>query len=348
MPGKRVEKKNPPEKAKKKACGGKPREPEPPGKRPGKRNPPEKAKKKACGELVKCIQGREEMKILVVGGTRFFGIPMVEKLLADGHDVTIATRGNAVNPFADRTKQILMDRTDPESVKAALSGRSYDVVIDKIAYSSNDVKALLPNVSCRKYIQMSTCSVYGTDHEGIREEEFVPREYPLEWMDRNENYGEGKRQAERGALEFLGADQCVFVRYPVVMGEHDYTGRLKFYVEHVVQGRPMYIDDPDDKMAFIHEKEAGMFIAHLVDQQVSGAVNGASFSMISPREIISYIERKVGRKAVFDDHGDIAPYNGATANISYDTSIARGCGFTFSKVEDWIYKLLDHEIIGNP
>ena len=160
--------------------------------------------------------------------------------------------------------------------------------------------------------------------------------------------GEGEKESLRGALEFLGADQCVFVRYPVVMGEHDYTGRLKFYVEHVVQGRPMYIDDPDDKMAFIHEKEAGMFIAHLVDQQVSGAVNGASFGMISPREIISYIERKVGRKAVFDDHGDIAPYNGAAANISYDTSIARGCGFTFSKVEDWIYKLLDHEIIGNP
>ena len=33
------------------------------------------------------------MNVLVVGGTRFFGIPMVEKLIADGHDVTIATRG---------------------------------------------------------------------------------------------------------------------------------------------------------------------------------------------------------------------------------------------------------------
>ena len=32
------------------------------------------------------------MKILVVGGTRYFGIPMVNALLAQGHDVTIATR----------------------------------------------------------------------------------------------------------------------------------------------------------------------------------------------------------------------------------------------------------------
>ena len=31
------------------------------------------------------------MNILVIGGTRFFGIPMVNELLTAGHDVTIAT-----------------------------------------------------------------------------------------------------------------------------------------------------------------------------------------------------------------------------------------------------------------
>lgn len=32
------------------------------------------------------------MKILVIGGTRFFGVHMVNELLADGHHITIATR----------------------------------------------------------------------------------------------------------------------------------------------------------------------------------------------------------------------------------------------------------------
>lgn len=32
------------------------------------------------------------MKILVLGGTRYFGISMVEELIRQGHDVTIATR----------------------------------------------------------------------------------------------------------------------------------------------------------------------------------------------------------------------------------------------------------------
>ncbi len=59
------------------------------------------------------------MNILVVGGTRFFGISMVEQLIAAGHDVTIATRGKAANPFSDKTKQIIMDRSDYDSVKSA-------------------------------------------------------------------------------------------------------------------------------------------------------------------------------------------------------------------------------------
>ena len=105
------------------------------------------------------------MKILVVGGTRFFGIPMVEQLLTDNHQVTIATRGNASIPFEGKMEHITLDRSDYDSVKRALQGKEYDIIIDKIAYCSNDVKNLLENVSCKKYIQMSSCSVYFEDKE---------------------------------------------------------------------------------------------------------------------------------------------------------------------------------------
>ena len=33
------------------------------------------------------------MNILVIGGTRYFGIHMVNKLLEQGYNITIATRG---------------------------------------------------------------------------------------------------------------------------------------------------------------------------------------------------------------------------------------------------------------
>ena len=42
------------------------------------------------------------MNILVIGGTRFFSIHMVNELLTAGHDVTIATRGKASDSFGDK------------------------------------------------------------------------------------------------------------------------------------------------------------------------------------------------------------------------------------------------------
>ena len=47
------------------------------------------------------------MKVLVIGGTRFFGIHMVNELLSKGHEVTIATRGNAMDGYGSRVSRII-------------------------------------------------------------------------------------------------------------------------------------------------------------------------------------------------------------------------------------------------
>ncbi len=281
------------------------------------------------------------MEILVIGGTRFFGIPMIEKLLEEGHMITVATRGNLKNPFEDSTENIILDRTDPDSVRQAIGNRYFDVIIDKVAYSSNDVKALLENVRCGKYIQMSTCSVYTECKEGIKECEFEPKTYELKWQNRTDDYTESKRQAERAAYEYMNGSDCIFVRYPIVLGVHDYTNRLKFYVEHVIHEIPMYLDDMDYGMSFIHEKEAGEFMAYLASADVNGAFNGSSYGYISPGEIIRYIESKTGKKAVLTEEGDNAPFNGLVANESFDTEKALSAGYRFSNLRDWIFELID-------
>ena len=284
------------------------------------------------------------MKILVVGGTRFFGIPMVNALIDAGHDVTVATRGNNALGFGGSVKQVVMDRTDAESVKRAVKDESFDVVIDKVAYSSNDVRSLLPNIKCDRYIQMSSCSVYKKDAPLIGENEFDAAKYPLVWADRTEDYDESKRQAERAAYEFMDAGKCVFVRYPIVLGENDYTGRLRFYVEHIMNDSPMFVDDLDYGISFIHEKEAGEFIAFLAGADVCGPINGCSKGTIKISELIGYIEKKTGKSAVYSEDGDEAPYNGLENDMSLDTQKARALGFEFSELSDWIYRLMDYEI----
>ncbi len=284
------------------------------------------------------------MKILVIGGTRFFGIHMVNELLNNGHDVTIATRGYASDQYRDRVKRIILERTDAESVKRALSGTHYDVVIDKIAYCSNDIKYVLDVVDCDRYIHMSSTSVYNPKHINTIESDFDGFSKDFIWCDRTAfPYEQIKRQAEYALWQKYSDKNWLAVRYPFAIGKDDYTKRLLFYVEHTMKSIPMNIDNLDYQMGYIRSDEAGKFMAFLVDKDISGAINGSSEGTISIKEIIDYIEKKTGTKAIIDTEGDTAPYNGEP-EYSINTEKAKALGYRFSAIHDWIYELLDYYI----
>ena len=284
------------------------------------------------------------MNILVIGGTRFFGIHMVEELLKMGHDITIATRGQASDSFGDRVKRIIIERTNEDSIKNAFKEKHYDVVIDKIAYCSNDIKYAMENISCDKYIYMSSTSVYAPKHMNTLETDFDGYSNDFVWCDRMAFPYEGiKRQAEYALWQKYQDKKWLAVRYPFTIGKDDYTKRLLFYVEHTMKSIPMNIDNLDYQMGYIRSDEAGKFIAFLVDKDVNGALNGSSEGTISIKEIIHYVEKKTGTKAIIDKEGDEAPYNGEP-EYSINTEKANALGFRFSRLNDWIYELLDYYI----
>ena len=285
------------------------------------------------------------MNILVIGGTRFFGIPMVNELLEKGHDVTIATRGKTPDTFGSRVRRIVLQRTNEESVKAALKGTHYDVIIDKIAYCSNDIRYVMEHADCDKYIYMSSTSVYAPKRFNTMETDFDGTSKDFVWCDRKAfPYEEIKRQAEYALWQKYTDKNWIAVRYPFAIGRDDYTKRLLFYVEHTMKSIPMYVDNLDCQMGFIRSDEAGKFIAFLVDKEIQGAINGSCQGTISTKEIIDYVEKKTGTKAVLDSEGEEAPYNGEP-EYSINTDKANTLGFRFSALQEWIYDLLDYYIL---
>lgn len=284
------------------------------------------------------------MKILVIGGTRFFGIYTVNALLEKGHEVTIATRCNTPDSYGEKVKRICVERTAAKSLKEQLSGTYYDVVIDKLAYCSNDIKNLLEVINCGKYIHMSSTAVYNPKRINTVEEDFAGEAGELVWCNRDSYpYDEVKRQAEYALWQKYSERNWVAVRYPFVIGRDDYTNRLEFYVEHVIKGIPMYIDNIDAQMSFIGSREAGEFMTFLVDKDFKGAINGASAGTISIREILAYAEEKAGVKAILSEKGEPAPYNGENS-YSINTKKAESLGYTFTELKGWIYELLDEYI----
>lgn len=288
------------------------------------------------------------MNILLIGGTRYFGLYTIRQLLSDNHNVTIATRGKTPDSFGPTIKRICIERTNPESLRCAFREMHYDVVIDKLAYCSNDIRSAMETIDCDHYIHMSSTAVYEPKHWNTVEADFDAAAKPVIWCDRGTfPYDESKRHAERALQQEYPDRSWLCVRYPFVVDEADYTGRLQFYVEHTIKGIPMYIDNPDAQLGFIRADEAGQFMAFLAGKKLTGAINGCSSGTISPKEIIAYVEQQTGTKAVLHPSGEPAPYNGEPS-YSINTELAAGLGYSFTPLHTWIYQLLDYYIHSLP
>ena len=104
------------------------------------------------------------MKILILGGTRFFGKKLVQLLIEDGHDVTIATRGNVQHTFDQKVNQVMLDRKNANALKEAVGDENWDIIYDNICYSPNEALSACEifEGKTKKYILTSTLSTVDT------------------------------------------------------------------------------------------------------------------------------------------------------------------------------------------
>ena len=282
--------------------------------------------------------------MLVLGGTRYAGIHLVNELIASNCYVTIATGGTATDSFGDKVRRKIIERYNPDSLHIAFCNEQYDVVIDNLAYCSNDVRVLMESIRPKKYVMTSTISIYRDFHMGICENEFDPWNSELNWCERDDfTYDEVKRQAETALFQAYKETPSVAVRFPWIFGSDDYTKRLYFYVEHVFTGQAMNVDNLGSPLAFISSRDAGAFLAWCALNPVAGCVNACSNGTITLNEIIKYTEKHLNKRAVINDLGEPAPLN-SVPGFSLSSMKAQELGYCFQDVTDWVYPTIDHWI----
>ena len=157
------------------------------------------------------------MKILVLGGTRFVGKRLVNLLVAEGHEVTVGSRGQTAAQFDGPVERLQLNRSSRDSLSAALQGREWDVVYDQICYSPEDAElsAELFQGKTKRYIEVSTLSVYGGSPHAQQEADWSPEGYPVTGSAGEKlSYGEGKRQAEAVLYDQVKDFETVMVRFP--------------------------------------------------------------------------------------------------------------------------------------
>ncbi|MFP7200848.1 NAD-dependent epimerase/dehydratase family protein [Lysinibacillus halotolerans] len=283
-------------------------------------------------------------KILVLGGTRFFGKKLVELLVEEGHEVSIATRGNSPHPFGSRVKRIVVDRTDKEALQKAMQNTQWDIVYDNICFSPNEAMAACDifEGKTKKYIFTSTMSTYIDLGAELKEEEFDSYHYSIVAGESNDfSYGEGKRQAEAVFCQ-KAQFPVVAVRFPIVLGEDDYTKRLHFHVERVAQGKVISFLNMDAKMSYILSDDAATFLRFAGFSNIDGPYNATSPGTYSMKELINLIEQSVekGAKiALVGDEKSRSPF--AVPNDWYMSSEkAEKAGFQCQPLQGWLPMLI--------
>ncbi|MGN7357318.1 NAD-dependent epimerase/dehydratase family protein [Paenibacillus sp. SAF-054] len=283
--------------------------------------------------------------ILILGGSRFFGKRLVQQLLDEGHKVTIATRGNTEDGFGDAVGRIQLDRENKESLaQATEGGREWDTVYDNICYSPQAAQDAVDvfNGKVKRYILTSTLSVYEPASRTHEEKDVNPYIYPITMGGKNDfSYGEGKRLAE--AVFFQNADfPAAAVRFPIVLGEDDYTGRLEFHIDHVKKEQPIGIPNLQAKMCFISSQEAAAFLSWMKNQRVEGPINARSQGDVKLSELIGWIEKETGKKALITKQAgekDQSPF-GVPDSWVMDTNKAERLGFQFQPLRSWLPGLI--------
>ena len=215
------------------------------------------------------------MRILVLGGTSFVGRAVVEQALADGHQLTLFSRGRTGAELFPDVERRTGDRETGDY--ASLQDGSWDAVVDVSGYVPRHVAeagdALQGRV--RRCLFISTGSVY--DHTRAVEPltEDAPRLEPVRDTEEItfETYGPLKVACEDDLREQWG-QAATIVRPGIVAGPHDPTDRFTYWVRRAAGGGRVALPArPDQPVQVVDSRDLARLVVALVAGDEAGTYN---------------------------------------------------------------------------
>ncbi|MER5541610.1 NAD-dependent epimerase/dehydratase family protein [Streptomyces sp. NPDC002589] len=299
--------------------------------------------------------------ICIIGGTRFFGKVLVQRLLDDGHQVTLVNRGQTPDPFGTAVRRLRADVMVPGELTSAVAGERFDAVVHQMCYTPNAAVEVCEAFGERagKIVMTSTIEVYNTDtfrwrfqapsfSARAREEELDPADYDfdttLPWSRPgylDAHYGEGKRQAE-AALTRCAKVPVLLARVAhVLAAEGDFTGRLQFHLDRIRVGQPVVAHPTPGRTSLVQAEEAAGFLAWAALSDATGAVNVASPDTADVYDVCAAVESATGLTADVvekeDPSGDpdLSPFS-CPSDFGMANDRAAALGYRFTPIAQWL------------
>ncbi|MBD1193429.1 NAD-dependent epimerase/dehydratase family protein [Vulcanococcus sp. Clear-D1] len=226
------------------------------------------------------------MKILVMGGTRFVGKPLVAQLLSEGHELTLFTRGK--NPVPAGVEHLCGDRSTAEGL-AALQGRNFDVIVDSSGRSLDDSRAVIERTGApsHRFLYVSSAGVYA-------DSELWPltEDSPTDPQSRHS----GKLDTEA----WLTAEKIPFTSFrpTYIVGAGNYNPVESWFFDRIVHGRPVPL--PGDgstitQLGHVNDLATAMALSLGVDAAANRVYNCSSVQGITFRGLVAAAARACGK-----------------------------------------------------
>jgi len=243
------------------------------------------------------------MNCLVIGGTQFIGRMMVAELLKQEHSVTILHR-QLRHDLGRRVKNITADRNDGAGMKAALAGKTFDVVFDNVydwergttaQNIESTVRALGGNL--HRYIFMSSVAAYGdglNHHEG---DALAPDDAP-------ELYVRNKAMSERALFRLhqrIGLP-VVTLRPPYIYGPANPFYREAYFWDRLRAGRSIILPgDGRRLMQFVYVKDLVRAAIKAMEEPnaIGHAFNIANARPLSQTEVVEAFAKACNKPVKF-------------------------------------------------
>ena len=255
------------------------------------------------------------MRILIIGGTRFMGPVVVQRLVEQGHEVAIFHRGETNTELPGSMTEIHGDRENLKDHAETLRALTPDAVIDMIALTQQQAADLVSVFAehTGRIVMLSSCDVYRNygllrrTEEGrpsappLRENSDLRRElYPYRNIVKDSTdtmYHYDKILVEQ---EISEQDRVpwVILRLPMVYGPGDRQHRLYSYVKRMADDRPAILIDRAQtgwrSVRGYRDNCAAAVVLAALNEKAQGVYNTGEEICFTEREWISLVARRMG------------------------------------------------------
>ena len=214
--------------------------------------------------------------VLIIGGTRFVGRIVIEKLLETTSDykITIFNRGISNKKLFQNEENIEFIYGDRETKDIAqLFNRKWDIVIDFMGYFPDSLAYMLQHMHqyIGRYVFISTISVYDLENPSsipITEEGRL-----LKWKDKDRtdsswnSYGQRKVACEEEIQKHKHLDHII-LRPSLIYGKYDYTDRFYYWLYKIKNENEVEVPNEFQKLVnYTFSEDFAKVIIHFMEAE---------------------------------------------------------------------------------